>query len=50
MRSVNAGLGSDVSLSKSMDEPEVTQKEKGRIKAQQRFAKILAQEDDVERT
>lgn len=44
VRSANAGLGSESSLTKSMDEPEVTQKEKARLKAQQRFASILAHE------
>ena len=45
VRSSSAGLGSDMNLTKSMDEPEVSQKEKARLKAQQRFAKILADEE-----
>ena len=45
VRSSNAGLGSDVSVTKSMDDPEVSHKEFGRLKAQERFAKILAEED-----
>ena len=45
VRSANAGLGTDSSVTKSMDDPEVSQKELARMKAQQRFAKILAQED-----